>query len=172
LGGRPGAGYRNAPSPLNRISITGTAHTAEAYGRVAQGWVIPEPGMAADLTLWRQFFRLPGLRAITLPEVSALQFPAPERRAMSPERLREQRARWVAFARSPDAHERLQELASEAARRDLAEAGLSLRGLVADFATVSAALRAVSAELGAHRATFSWRVTAPLRAVRRLTRRG
>ena len=157
--------YHLAEPPLNRISITGTAHTVEAYGRVAEGWIVPAPGVPADLTLWRQFFRLPALRAITLPEVTALQFPAPERRGMSPERLRAQRERWEAFARSPDAHERLQELAAEAALRDLVEAGLSLRGLVADFVTVSGALEA-------HRATLSWRVMAPLRAVRRLTRRG
>ena len=53
---------------------------------------------------------------------------------MSPEEFRAQREPWEAFVRSADAHERLQELAAEAARRELAEAGLELRALAADLA--------------------------------------
>jgi len=86
-----------------------------------------------------------------------------------------QRKPWEAFVRSPDAHERLQVLAAEAARRELAEAGLRLSELAEAglrLSALAADLANVRAELEAHRATVSWRVTAPLRAFRRLTRRG
>lgn len=201
--------------PTNRTSITGTAHTAEAYRRLRNGWVIPAPGMWADLTLWREFLRLPDVRAATLPDVTTIQFPA----SVTPKdaaAAAAYRAPWAALLELPDAHERMQELAAEAEHRQLMRAELKMRALTlrsAQLETERDALRSqVSAaqsavddltqratalehergefegiasaarlaarkhreraarfkrERDATRASLSWRVTAPLRAVRR-----
>lgn len=187
--------------PQNRTSITGTAHTAEAYRRVERGWVVPKPGIWADLTLWRQFLSLPGIRAATLPDITTLQFPATAT-PKDAEAAAAYRAPWVALLALPDAHEQLQRLGAEAEHRQLLKAELTLRVLTLRARTLEAerdaALKQVAAaqgevtaaraesdalerevdqvrtraarlkrDLDATRGSLSWRVTAPLRAVRR-----
>lgn len=116
--------------PHNRTSITGTAHTVEAYRRLANGWVIPQPGIWADLTLWREFLRLPGIRAATLPDVTTVQFPA-NNTPKDPAAAAAYRAPWVALLELPDVHERMQELAAQAEHRQLLKAELRMRMLAA-----------------------------------------
>jgi len=153
--------------PRNRVSLTGTAHTVEAYLSLDVGWQVPEPGMWADLTLWRRFFALDGFTAVTRPEMTALQFPANLHKNRSAEQIDEVSARWDAFTREPDAHERLQRLADEDATRELARLSAEVENRVSEEE-----YRRALAVLDEMRASTSWRVTAPLRAVgRRLRRR-
>lgn len=113
--------------PLNRISISGTAHTLEAYRRAGPGWIPPERAdISADLTLWRQLLGDPAVRAATHPEMTTLQFPAPERVEGDDRAVR---ARWARLLTSDNGHETLQRLAEEAARRELLDAGLDVRAL-------------------------------------------
>ncbi len=156
--------------PQNRVSITGTAHTVGAYRRLPEGWVVPEPGMPADLTLWRQFFRLPDLRAVTLWEMTTLQFPAPARRGLDDAAIVAQRAPWEALLARPDAHEELQRLAAEATRRELLELSAFSYRLLADVPILTEQRDRAQAELDAHRASRWWRLTAPVRALRTLGR--
>ncbi|MFO7244822.1 MAG: glycosyltransferase [Actinomycetes bacterium] len=194
--------------PRNRVSITGTAHTVEAYKRLEVGWDVAPPGMWTDLFLWRQFFALPDLKAATHPEMTSLQWPSSVLKTMSEEAIAEHRARWLTMLSRPTAHEDLQRLVQEARVRQLIEfdarlMDLQLRvraqaeraatlastqdveelaaGVVAletelervkgDLALTQRVLSATRDERDAMMRTLSWRITAPLRAVRRLGRR-
>lgn len=140
----------------NRVSITGTAHTKSSYLALPTGWEVPPHGWA-DLHLWRQFFRSEGFRAVTLPDMTTLQFPAPDRAERSAEDWIASFRRWEEFTKRPDAHEELQRLAREAADRMVIE----LSALAADQ----------HFELDALRESLSWRVTRPLRGAQRVWRR-
>ena len=150
--------------PLNRISITGTAHTIKAYEKLEQGWVVPEPGIAADLTLWRQFLADPAVRAATHPEITTLQFPAPTRRGRTTAEIAAVRDHWEQFVQDPESHDRLQQIGARAALRDLLESSLDVRALTVARERDQAQIAALSAELDKHRARLSWRMTGPLRA--------
>lgn len=136
-----------ADPPLNRISITGTAHTRDAYARLQTGWTIPKPGYPADLTLWRQFFSDPRTRAVTLNRVTTLQFPAPNRREMSGEQVECNRAPWVALAARASGQEELDALASAAVHRELLEEGLAARTYITDIHTLIAQRDEARAEI-------------------------
>jgi len=110
-----------ADPPRNAVSLTGTAHTRSLYLELEDGWEIPPAGSWADLTLWRKFFRHEKFRGATRGEMTTLQFPADLHRDRSPQDFAESFARWDRFTREPGAHERLQELADEAAKRMLIE---------------------------------------------------
>lgn len=153
--------------PRNRVSITGSAHTRAAYDRLPRGWDLAAPGMPTDLTLWRQFFTLPGLRAATHPEMTTVQFPGVERARMDEEGRTAQRARWTRFIAEPDAHARLQALVREAVRTELIEGSALVTDLILTCDARDRALSALVAELEATRRTMSWRLTRPLRAIRR-----
>jgi glycosyltransferase involved in cell wall biosynthesis len=154
--------------PRNRVSITGTAHTRPLYLRLKHGWDVAPPGTWTDLFLWRQFFRLPDFTAATHPEVTTLQFPAATRTGMSPESVGRRYAEWERFTREPDAHARLQVMAKEAAATLLAD--LSAR--VTDLEIERDELRRAERELHAIRASRSWRMTSPFRAIGRAVRGG
>lgn len=172
--------------PRNRVSITGTAHSRAAYDRLERGWDLAAPGVPTDLTLWRQFFLLDGLRGRTHSEVTTLQFPGFERSFMDEAAIAAQRDRWARFLARDDAHAALQRIARESARVELIEWSVLVHEL-ADvragnevereaaaqaFAEASARADLLAAELEATHRTLSWRITAPLRAVRRRTRPG
>ena len=162
--------HRTGP-PDNRISITGTAHTAASYRELALGWVVPEMGIPADLNLWRQFLADPAIRVATHAEMTTLQFPAPARHGMHPADIETMRALWEHFVREPDCHERLQALATDAAFGDLLDVNLHLRAMSVARAHDEARITSLHDQLREHRATLSWRITRPLRAVRARFRR-
>lgn len=150
--------------PRNRVSITGTAHSRALYATLEPGWCEPPKGSWADLTLWQQFFRRGDLNAVTLRDISVLQFPAPMRAGRSEEEVAAEYARWHQFVCSPDARARL-----EALQRGAELAELTL--LSAAVAEVELERDRLAAEVRALRATISWRLTAPLRALRAGLRR-
>ncbi len=156
--------------PLNRISITGTAHTAEAYRRLERGWVVPEPSMPADLTLWRQFFRLESLRAATHPEMTTIRFPAPERRHLDSHAVQAQREHWDSFIRQPDVRSALRAMVDAATERELRETSLDLRAVIharsQDAADALARETELRSELATVRGTLSWRLSHTMRRLR------
>lgn len=128
--------------PRNRVSITGTAHSRGRYLSLDTGWVAPPPGSWADLTLWQQFFRQPGLRAVTLRRVSTLQFPAAVHRRRDPEALAASYARWDAVARDPEAADIIADLQAEAEWSELVRFSADATDLAIELREARAALAA------------------------------
>lgn len=107
--------------PRNRVSITGTAHTMDAYRQLARGWDLDPAVPWTDLALWRQFFALPGFVGATHSDVTTLQFPATELVSVDPSTARKRFDEWLTFAARPDAQQRLNELVDTARRALLVE---------------------------------------------------
>lgn len=80
--------------PRNAVSLTGVVHTRESYFRLPYGWRETPPDIPTDLYMWRQFFTLPGLRAISSRRATTLKFPAPPRRRWTPLERRGELLRW------------------------------------------------------------------------------
>ena len=79
----------------NQISLTGSAHTMDAYRRLPFGWrPAPLPG-PTDLYMWQQFVGLPGFRGKTGTRLTHLHLADTDRRdvAMS-ERVAELELWW------------------------------------------------------------------------------
>lgn len=169
----------------NRVSLTGTAHSRVSYLNLPNGWEVPPDNGWADLHLWRTFFREPGFRGLTLSDVTTIQFPANLHRRRNPADFAASFARWEAFTREPDAHERLQRMADEAAAIQLIElsaqhtdlsyqvkaANKRIGLLTSDVAVADARIVELERILDDYRTSTSWRVTAPLRAVAGALRR-
>lgn len=131
--------------PRNCVSITGTAHTRRFYLELPVGWEPTPPGEEPDHFMWKKFFRVPGLRARTHPEMTALQLPTfTGRSSRTPQERADELRRWAERLDRPDGHEWLQAEADRAARRQLARYHREIVNLTT---------------------SRSWRITAPLRAV-------
>jgi len=94
----PECRWRLLGEPLwNCVSITGTAHTVEAYRRLALGWQTTPVGMEPDHFLARQFVAEPWFRGATSRRVTAVQFPShmDERSSWPPEHRRDELEAWL-----------------------------------------------------------------------------
>lgn len=66
----------------NRISLTGAAHTMDAYRRLPYGWRAAPEGIWSDLYMWQQFIRMPGFRGRTAVRLTHLHMADQDRRSM------------------------------------------------------------------------------------------
>lgn len=66
----------------NKISLTGAAHTMDAYRRLPHGWRPAPPGAWSDHHMWQQLLRLPGFRGSTAGRLTHLHLPDKDRRDM------------------------------------------------------------------------------------------
>jgi hypothetical protein len=101
----------------NAISLTGAAHTLDAYRRLPYGWRPAPPDIWTDLHMWRQFLSLPGFRGRTGTRLTALHFPSPDRARLSPDERREELARWWEKVGRAGVDEELAREVSDAVRR-------------------------------------------------------
>lgn len=111
----------------NSVSVTGTAHTVAAYRRLDVGWEPPPPGRWTDHVMWQKLLALPGLRAVTSTQVTALQFPThlEGRDQWSPAQRRDELQRWW---------ERINDEAGRAELEDIVRTGLNHQGSVLQLA--------------------------------------
>jgi hypothetical protein len=140
------------------VAVTGTAHSKQFYLDVGQPWSITPAGEWPDHHQWRKMIGKPGFSGATSARMTALQFPAtqPERQGWTDAQALEELERWAAFIREPDAQERIDERVAAATEWELAH---NVRELLAAMAVVREHERL--------RSTLSWRITRPLRALRR-----
>lgn len=108
--------------PFNFVSLTGTGHTKDFY-LDGEPWTTTPPGVWPDLHQWRRMLRPGVARTATSPRMTALQFPTHGERTTwtAAERLAELET-WAGFVRQPGAQQRVDDLAAEAARRELLDA--------------------------------------------------
>jgi hypothetical protein len=171
----------------NFVSLTGTAHRRSYYNDCAWPWATTPPGGYPDHHQWRRMFRAVSPRAATSHRMTALQFPTftHGRDQWSDDERLAELGRWAAVVAGDDAQALIDRLVAEAARRCIARDTVALSRLRAEFdALASASERSraeqriaidvlqhqLARELAAREAmsrTVSWRITAPLRAVRR-----
>lgn len=64
----------------NKISLSGAAHTLDAYRRLPYGWRPAPPGVWSDLHMWQQLVQLPGFRGRTGTRLTHIHLPDRDRR--------------------------------------------------------------------------------------------
>lgn len=181
--------------PQNTISLTGASHTRRSYLSLEEGWSPGPPETWTDLFMWVKFFANPGVTTFTSPRTTTIKL-------MYTKNQRDKLARthligqWFHDTRNTDLlasfHRRLDTLSKEiffhntselqilgsaAADRDalLAErdALLGERDALLSGSNAAVAQRdVVAAELNAIVNSNSWRLTKPLRDLRRFLGRG
>jgi hypothetical protein len=180
----------------NFVSLTGTAHRRSFYLDCAAPWEDTPTGVFPDYHQWRRMLTHPTLRTATAPLMTALQFPTSEHgrdRWSEAERLAELE-RWAVIVAGDDAQTVVDDLVAQGARRrmerdtleliDLRPERDALRAEVDGLRVEVDGLRGERDELAARSdrldtelaferernqamiETRSWKITAPLRALR------
>lgn len=83
---------------LNFIPFGTAGHTLEFYKRLPRGWRSAPKGTYTDLYMWQQVLSMPGIRAVSSPECTYLNFPSSKRKDWSLEMRLEELSRWRARA--------------------------------------------------------------------------
>jgi hypothetical protein len=146
----------------NFVSITGTGHSRRFYLELGRPWSTTPEGEWPDLHQWRKMVGQPGFSGATSARMTALQFPAsqPEREGWDESRQFDELQKWAAVIRQPDAQARVDRLVEEATE-------LALTRTMGELVSAVAALHESERLAAELRNTFSWRITRPLRAIRR-----
>jgi len=146
----------------NFVSITGTAHTRSFYLGLDAPWSTTPEGQWPDHAQWKRMFGREGFSGATSRRMTALQFPAthPGRAGWSADRALTELQGWAERIRQPNAQSAIDSAVDEATEADFAEA-------VRDLEVARNELNALHARLNAMQNTVSWRITRPLRAIRR-----
>ena len=85
----------------NAISLSGAAHTLDAYRRLTHGWRPAPPGVWSDLYMWQQFAALPGFRGRTATRLTHLHLADADRRDIAKDQRVAELERWWMRAQSP-----------------------------------------------------------------------
>lgn len=143
----------------SRISLTGVAHTKEAYDRLPEGWRPAPPNVYTDLWMWLQWCDQPWFRGRTGRHVTALHFPDTERRHLSTAERRLELEDWWDRCREPGLQRELDALIDEQVHQlalDLKIQAMNLNDRLAELERRNAsrwlrAKRALAARLAARR---------------------
>lgn len=111
------------------ISLTGAAHTLEAYRRLPYGWRTTPAGMPTDRYMWLQWLDLPGFRGVTSHRLTHLHFPDPGWKLLPEEERARVLADWFERSRRPAFREEIDALMETAIRRGGEDARLDARKL-------------------------------------------
>jgi hypothetical protein len=179
---------------FNTVSITGTAHRRDFYLEANEPWTTTPTGEWPDHFQWKKLMRNPAFSAETSLHMTALQFPTSQdgRDTWTEDERIAELSLWAELVRAPDAQARVDQLVYGALWRQVCDAGVLARDAEANTlsreaqATAERArqvhevgimsreleqradeVNALALELAATKLTLSWRVTRPLRAIRR-----
>jgi GalNAc5-diNAcBac-PP-undecaprenol beta-1,3-glucosyltransferase len=192
----PGFGPLLQRGDWNAISLTGTAHTLDAYRRLPHGWRPAPLGIWTDLYMWQEFLGLEGFRGRTGSRATHLHFPESVRTAMSQAERVDELERWwrrihdagfeaelaslvaeTTRQTAIDRELRVQQLQTEVSAQAalasgleerLSAAELDARSLQQKLGGALAALSRAEAALAAVESTRTWRLRGLLRKVRPL----
>ena len=79
----------------NRIPLSFSGHTLEAYRRLPHGWRTTPDDVPTDLYMFQQFLSCDWLRAASGTRVTGLHFPSPDRFGWTPERRCAELEHWA-----------------------------------------------------------------------------
>jgi hypothetical protein len=113
----------------NAISLTGAAHTLDAYRRLPHGWRPAPEGVWSDLYMWHQFAMLPGFRGQTGARLTHLHLADADRHQFTEAERVAELERWATRMRSPSFEQELDREMSRASRAAANRAEIRLRGL-------------------------------------------
>lgn len=84
------------------VSLTGLAHTAEAYRRLPYGWRETPQGRYTDQHMIQQFLAQPWCRVVGGARATTLHFPGSYRTSMTSQQRSDELATWAARLATPD----------------------------------------------------------------------
>jgi len=100
----------------NKISLTGAAHTLEAYRRLPYGWRPGPANVWSDLHMWQQFVRQPWFRGRTGPRLTHLHMPDQDRREVPVAERVAELERWWARIHEPGFADELERMVAHVVR--------------------------------------------------------
>lgn len=175
---------------FNRFDFTFAGHTLDAYRRLPHGWRTTPPDFPwIDLYMWRQFLAEPWCRARSAMIPTAICTQTHQRPNLNNRERGEDLAWWRAQSRNSDFRDSLWRKAIESFAREACryetEASSSYRAATEQSAAfemqtaaISSSFRAAAeqsaafeTQLAAVKASSSWRITQPLRDIRRIINR-
>jgi glycosyltransferase involved in cell wall biosynthesis len=139
--GRPETRRRMRTDRFNFFGPTCAGYRMDAYRALPEGWAPAPPDIWSDLHMWRKFLAMEDYAFATHAAVTALHFPAPDRRNVPLEQREKENRGYLERIRNPRQREEI----VQAAWRSL--------------------LAAKQAEIDSMVRSRSWRLTTPLRAL-------
>jgi GalNAc5-diNAcBac-PP-undecaprenol beta-1,3-glucosyltransferase len=154
---------------FNRFDFTFAGHTLAAYRRLPHGWrTTPAEFPWTDLYMWRQFLAEPWCQARSAMIPTGINTWTHQRPHLTDRQRAEDLAHWCALSATPAFREDLwRQIAKRFAEESVA---YELQG-VAEKSRLEAEREQLAAHLTAIKQSTSWRITRPLRQLRRLAMR-
>ncbi len=100
----------------NAVSLSGAAHTMDAYRRLPHGWRPAPPGVWSDLYMWQQFVRLEGFRGLTAVRLTHLHLADQDRASLTEAERVAELEQWWLRSREPGFAAALERELAELAR--------------------------------------------------------
>jgi len=179
----------------NFFAPSQAAYRRETYDRLPVGWSPAPDGVPTDLAMWRKFLALPDLAAGTRFVLTSLHFPAAQRGDWPLEQRAKEIAGYAERAATAQGRDHLRQLAlgelaheyvgrhdyilsllkhAEWLKEQLAREKAAAESASAAWQEETLALRqrneSIARELEAVRASWPWRIAAPVRRLARLVR--
>ncbi|MEY2642576.1 MAG: hypothetical protein RLZZ368_1223 [Actinomycetota bacterium] len=188
--------WHQSATPRNTISLSGVVHSRESYLRLPHGWRTTPHDLWTDHYMWQQFFEQNWFRGVTAPRATILKLVAFGRELRQPgERALEIQSWWDRL-HSPSFADDWENMVRDAmwrmavnlnvksaiqedeiaTLRDVIDEKIVAMGesnadrarLNSELETLRADVQRTFVELERTRSTISWRLTRPLRAIRRV----
>jgi len=153
----------------NAVSITGTAHRRDFYLEADLPWAATPDGFWPDHWQWRRMMGHPSFSGATSPHATALQFPhlgSPRAQWAEQQRAAEL-DRWLKLAQSPTGQTQVDALLTRGALRQAEHDHYEVMELSQVATLLQQRIDHLESEVARVEGSLSWKVTAPLRSLRR-----
>ena len=176
--GNPGSvqWHLDSETMRNSVSLSGVMHTRSSYERLPLGWRPAPVGRWTDHFMWQQYFSLPNFRGATAKISTTAKFPASSSSGLHTDVTAASIRQFASAMAQPGFFDEWQERVRAAVWATAVDQLLTLTNMARD----NDALRSTNADLVLGQepsrlrviqeftSSTSWRVTKPLRWVRRL----
>jgi glycosyltransferase involved in cell wall biosynthesis len=157
----------------NSVSLTGVMHTRSSYLRLPYGWRPAPTGRWSDHYMWEQYFSLEGFKARTALRSTTAKFAAGERIELSDAERQFEITQFLSRMKDPSFKEEWDDLVIARVRKHSVLTQLKVDRLdreIVELKKTNTSLQQISENVRSDRDQIfnskSWRITAPLRALR------